>query len=60
MARDRRENGVRALGTVDRLVYAPASLDTEQVRRILDLSSDTGGLLTVVLPCLTRSGPLFN
>jgi exopolysaccharide biosynthesis polyprenyl glycosylphosphotransferase len=39
------------LGMVDRLVYAPASLDAEQVRRILDLSSDTGGLLTVVLPC---------
>ena len=26
------------LETVDRLVYAPASLDTEHVRRILDLS----------------------
>lgn len=41
----------RLLGTVDRLVYAPASLDTEHVRTILDLSRADGGLLTVVLPC---------
>lgn len=39
------------LGTVDRLVYAPASLDSEHVHRILDLSRAGGGLLTVVLPC---------
>jgi exopolysaccharide biosynthesis polyprenyl glycosylphosphotransferase len=45
------ETAFGLLGTVDRLVYAPASLDTEHVRRILDLSRSAGGLLTVVLPC---------
>ena len=39
------------LRSVDRLVYAPTSLDDEQVRRLLDLSRATRSIVTVVPPC---------
>jgi exopolysaccharide biosynthesis polyprenyl glycosylphosphotransferase len=45
------------LGAVDRLIYAPASLDTERVQEILDLSRSASGLLTVVLPYRHAFGP---
>jgi exopolysaccharide biosynthesis polyprenyl glycosylphosphotransferase len=39
------------LRSVDRLVYAPTSLDDEEVRRLLDLAHATRSLVTVVPPC---------
>lgn len=43
--------GSELFGTIDRLVYAPSSLDNEQVRRALELSRATGSLVNVVPPC---------
>jgi len=39
------------LRSVDRLVYAPTSLDNEQVRRLLELSHATRSLVAVIPPC---------
>lgn len=39
------------LRSVDRLVYAPASLDNREVRRLLELSHATRSLVAVVPPC---------
>jgi exopolysaccharide biosynthesis polyprenyl glycosylphosphotransferase len=39
------------LRSVDRLVYAPTSLDDEPVRRLLELSQATGSIVAVVAPC---------
>ena len=45
------------IGTSDRLVFAPASLDEDQVRELLDVSRAMGLLLTVVPPCRGVFGP---
>ena len=44
-------NAAELLASVDRLLYAPTSLDDEQVRRLLDLAQTTGSLVVVVPPC---------
>ncbi len=49
---DSEENrAAELLRSVDRLVYAPTSLDNEQVRRLLDLSHAARSHVAVVPPC---------
>jgi exopolysaccharide biosynthesis polyprenyl glycosylphosphotransferase len=45
------------LADVDRLVFAPASLDDKQVRAVLEAARATGVTLTVVPPCRSAFGP---
>lgn len=45
------------LRSVDRVVYAPTSLDDGQVRRLLELSRATRSLVTVVPPCRDLLSP---
>ena len=45
------DRAAELLHSVDRLVYAPTSLDNERVRRLLELSHATRTLVAVVPPC---------
>lgn len=45
------------LASVDRLVFAPTSLDEKQVRAVLEAARATGVTLTVVPPCRSAFGP---
>jgi exopolysaccharide biosynthesis polyprenyl glycosylphosphotransferase len=45
-----------ALATVERLFYAPASLDEQEVRAVLDIARAAGVELSVIPPCTTIFG----
>jgi exopolysaccharide biosynthesis polyprenyl glycosylphosphotransferase len=45
------DRAAELLRSVDRLVYAPTSLDDEEVRRLLDLAHATRSRVAVVPPC---------
>jgi exopolysaccharide biosynthesis polyprenyl glycosylphosphotransferase len=48
---------LEGLSDVDRLVYAPSSLEEERVRAILELARAMDAVLTVVPPCRSAFGP---